>query len=65
MVDEASLLTVSGDEPCYEDVDNSAVDPTISKERKATGAAAHRCLERVEGKRVRLTNEQKAEIGLY
>ena len=65
MADEASLLTVSDDEPCDEDVESSAVDPTISKKRKSTGAAAHRCLKRVEGKRVRLTNEQKAEIAVY
>ncbi len=44
MADEASLLTVSDDEPCDEDVDSSAVDPTSSKKRKVTGAAAHRCL---------------------
>ena len=40
-------------------------EDTSSKKRKATGAAAHRCLKRVEEKRVRLTNEQKAKIAIY
>ncbi len=40
-------------------------DVTPKKKRNATGAAAHRILKRVEGKRVRLTNEQKAEIAVY
>jgi hypothetical protein len=40
-------------------------DVTRKRKEKATGAAAHRILKRVEGKRVRLTNEQKAEIAAW
>ncbi len=36
---------------------DSAADSTISKERKATAAAAHGCLKRVKGKRVRLNRK--------
>jgi hypothetical protein len=60
-----------------EDIEDAAVDQTILKKRNAGGlgaasaAQAHnlKCLKRAdsdsEGKRVRLTNEQKAEILIY
>ena len=64
MADEAIVLTVSDDEQ-DEAIDCSSVDKPIPSKRKATGAASHMCLKRVEGKRVRLTNEQKAEISVF
>ena len=66
MADDATVQTVSDDEP-VESFEDSALasDTSCEKKRKATGAAAHRVLKRVDGKRVRLTNEQKAEIAVY
>ena len=63
MADKAvpDVQTVSDDEASTD----SLAEDTSSKKRKATGAAAHRCLKRVEEKRVRLTNEQKAKIAIY
>ncbi len=37
------------------------VNEIVENERKLKGAAAHRVLKRVEGKRVRLTQQQQAE----
>ncbi len=45
-----------------DDPDGPAQD---AKKRKATGAAAHRVLKRIEGKRVRLSQRQLAEISIY
>ena len=64
MGDKPNLQTVSDDEK-NDEIDASVVDKTILKKRKATGAAAHMCLERIEGKCIRLTNEQKAEFSVY
>ena len=63
MADKAvpDVQTVSDDEASTD----SLAEDTSSKKRKATGAAVHRCLKRVEGKRVDFTNEQKAEIAIY
>ena len=54
---------VSDDEP-DKDIDDSAVDQTISMKRKASGTAAHKCLKQAEVKRTRLTNEHKAEFSV-
>ncbi len=64
MAYEATVQTVPDDEP-VEVFEDPALDKSCEKKRKATGAAAHRVLKRVEGKRVRLTNKQKAEIAVY
>ena len=45
--------------------DDEASEDSLAVDKEDTGAAAHRCLKRAEGKRVRLTNEQKAEIVIY
>ena len=44
--------------------DNKVIDVEgkHSKKRKATGAAAHMCLKRIEGKQVCLANEQRAKF---
>ena len=60
MADQPTVQTCSDDEPS-EDDEVINVEGKDSKKRKATGAAAHMCLKRVEGKRVRLTMEQKAK----
>jgi hypothetical protein len=41
------------------------VKEIADSKRKSTGAAAHRVLKRAEGKRVRLSQQQLAEISLY
>jgi hypothetical protein len=66
MADDATVQTVSDDEP-VESFEDSALasDTSCEKKRKATRAAAHRVLKRVDGKRLRLTNEQKTEIAVY
>jgi hypothetical protein len=65
MADAAAHVETVSDDEQDEDNDDSSFDQIISKKRKASGAAAHKCLKRTEGKRVRLTNEQKAEISVY
>ena len=64
MADKSTEQTVSDDEPSEDDevIDEEGKN---SKKRKATGAAAHMCLKRIEGKRVRLTMEQKAKISVF
>ena len=64
MSDEAMHQTVSDDESSVQDDKELTAEDKIKK-RKATGAAAHMCLKWIEGKRVRLTQEQKAEISVY
>ncbi len=56
---EVSSIVVESD---HDDPDGPAQD---AKKRKATGAAAHRVLKRIEGKRVRLSQRQLAEISIY
>jgi hypothetical protein len=65
MADAAAHVETVSDDEQDEDNDDSSFGQIISKKRKACGAAAHKCLKRTEGKRVRLTNEQKAEISVY
>ena len=50
MGDEASVQKVSDDETKQES--EVQLEETVAKKRKATGAAAHMCLKRIEGKRV-------------
>jgi hypothetical protein len=64
MSEQATVQTVSDDEPS-EDVEDMHVDEQSSKKRKITGAAAHKCLKRVEGNHVRLTMEQKAKLSVF
>jgi hypothetical protein len=49
MADQPTVQTGSDDEPS-EDDEVINVEGKDSKKRKATGAAAHMCLKRVEGK---------------
>ena len=61
---QVTVQTISDDEPSDDDEDMH-VDDQSSKKRKITGAAAHMCLKRAEGKRDRLTMEQKAELSVF
>jgi hypothetical protein len=64
MSEQATVQTVSDDEPSEDDEDMH-VEEQFLKKRKITGAAAHKCLKRVEGNRVRLTMEQKAKLSVF
>jgi hypothetical protein len=64
MSEQATVQTVSDDEPSEDDEDMH-VEEQSSKKRKITRAAAHKCLKRVDGNRVRLTMEQKAKLSVF
>ena len=61
-IQSEGVQTISDDE---QGESISQVKEIADSKRKLTGAAAHRVLKRAEGKRVRLSQQQLAEISLY
>ena len=61
-IQSEGVQTISDDE---QGESISQVKEIADSKRKLTGAAAHRVLKQAEGKRVRLSQQQLAEISLY